>query len=66
MPRNLPDIPPETRRQACALLRAEQAQELRADADLDECAEYRLAVCHFPEWLGFPFPVDPDRLDPER
>ena len=57
---------PDEQRAACRLLKEEQANEPRAGADLDECAEYRMAVCHFPEWLGFPYPVAPDRIDPER
>lgn len=63
---HLQEFTPEEQRRACRLLREEQAQEGRAEADLDENAEYRMAICHFPEWLDFPYPVDPDRLGPER
>ncbi|HKJ70673.1 MAG TPA: hypothetical protein VKA55_02885 [Gammaproteobacteria bacterium] len=40
-------------RSACRLLERERPSGL---ADCDECAEYRLAVCHFPDWLEFPLP----------
>ncbi|MFA9460602.1 hypothetical protein [Thiohalorhabdus methylotrophus] len=52
--------------------RLEACRELQAhtpgaaQADCDECAEYRQAVCNFPDWLGYPYEVEEERISPER
>jgi hypothetical protein len=56
------DFTTEDRRRACRLLERERPS---GEADCDECAEYRLALCEFPAWLAFPAP-GPPRHNPER
>ena len=62
---NVLKMSPAERRDACRELQAHMSTD-PAIADRDECAEYRQAVCHFPDWLGYPYEVDGERLNPER
>ena len=52
----------EERRRACRLLEHERPP---VEGDCDECAEYRVALCHFPAWLTYPA-RDPADRDPDR
>lgn len=56
------ELTPEQRREACSLLERERPA---GEADCDECAEYRLALCQFPAWLVFPA-QRPPLANPER